>query len=369
MTKFEKILDVFKTRGRYRALSLPCGIDLSSNDYLGFRNHAKLKAAALEAIENNIGLGAGGARLLGGNTPAHENLESFAAEHYGFERALYFANGYSANFALWSTLSDRHDVILYDSLMHACARDGFRASPAKSFKVKHNDINAYEDALKRYAPQAEQLWVCVESVYSMDGDTAPLMELYEMARHYNAILVIDEAHGTGVFGPQGQGLAHDVPRENLIVIHTCGKALGVAGGLVCANAAVIDYLINAARPFIFSTAPPPLQAYLTQKSIELCAGSEGDASRARLQILRDIAREHLGGTGTQIVPIILGSDESAVSFATDLQEKGFDIRAIRPPTVPEGTARLRLSLHADLEPSNLLKFISLLPPDLLKQSV
>lgn len=349
------------------------GIDLSSNDYLGLKDHPELQKAAIQAIENGVGLGAGGSRLLRGNAPEHEALEEFAAAHYGFERALYFSSGYAANYALWSTLPTRHDVILYDALMHACAKDGFRSAPAKSVRVPHNDLNAFEDALKRFRSSAQTLWIAVESVYSMDGDMAPLQELYALACQYDAMMVVDEAHGTGVFGEGGRGLVfnalrcagtlYDTPNKdwnkNLIVTHTCGKALGVAGGVICAANDTIDYMINAAMPFIFSTAPPPLQAYLTHKAIELCDSAVGEQARMKLQSLMTLAQDHLGGHGTQIVPIILGEDQKALEAAFALQDQGFDIRAIRPPTVPEGTARLRLSLNAKLDEDALLKVLAL----------
>lgn len=360
---FAKKLEALKSKSRYRSLSHRSGLDLSSNDYLGLKDHPDIQKAAIEAIENGVSLGAGGSRLLRGNAPEHEALEDYAAHHYGFERSLYFATGYAANYALWSTLPSRHDVIIYDALMHACAKDGFRSTPAKSVRVAHNDLNAFEDAMKRFRDSAETLWISVESVYSMDGDIAPLKELHALAMQYGAVLVVDEAHGTGVFGSQGRGLVDELilaPRsaparlsENLIVIHTCGKALGGAGGIICANAETIEYMINAAMPFVFSTAPPPLQALITQKSIELCSGSVGDAARAKLRTLMNMAQETLGGAGTQIVPVIIGEDQKALEASFALQDQGYDIRAIRPPTVPEGTARLRLSLNAHLNPQDL----------------
>lgn len=383
MRFFQNKIESLKAKNRYRSLILASGIDLSSNDYLGFKDHPALKAAAIEAIENGVALGAGGSRLLRGNTPEHIALEEYVAAHYGFEKALYFANGFIANYALLTTIPTRHDVVLFDSLAHASMRDGLHASPAKSYKIPHNDVNAFEDALKKYRDQATQIYIAVESLYSMDGDCAPLAELYALALNYDAILIVDEAHSTGVYGAGGCGLVDEVlgsrsaparlsgdecsaparlrekkqstlsSRDNLIVLHTCGKALGSAGGILCASADVIDYMINAARPFIFSTAPPPLQAYITMKAIELCAGIEGDQAREKLRRLCKMTQGKIGGYGSQIVPIILGDDEAAVKAAQEYQDKGYDIRAIRPPTVPEGTARLRLSLNAALDERDL----------------
>lgn len=345
---FAKQLDAIQSKNRYRLLSLPDGIDFSSNDYLGLREHPSLRRAAIEALESGIAVGSGGSRLLRGHCAEHARLEDFAAKHYGFKRALYFANGYSANYALLTALPARRDIVLFDSLVHASMRDGLYTPSIQSQKILHNDLDAYESAMKKYAAQGRRIFIAVESVYSMDGDFSPLSDLHALALRYGAILIVDEAHGTGVYGHQGKGLTDSLPRDNLITVHTCGKALGVAGGLVCASDDVIEYLINKARPFIYSTAPPPLQGHLTMKAIELCAGSEGEAARTKLMALCSLVQDRIGGSGSQIVPIILGVDERAVSMANYLQDKGYDIRAVRPPTVPEGSARLRLSLNANL---------------------
>ena len=360
MPTLKNKLASLKEKNRFRSCSLAAGIDLSSNDYLGLKDHPSLRIAAMEAIDRGVCLGAGGSRLLRGHCKEHCELEAFAADHYGFERALYFANGFQANHALFTTLPSRHDLVLYDSLVHASVRDALNSKGIKSVKIPHNDLNAFEEALKKFQNQAETIYIAVESLYSMDGDFAPLKELYDLAVCYGAILVIDEAHSTGVYGAEGRGLCDVLSKENLIVLHTCGKALGVAGGLICASAEIIDYLVNAARPFIYSTAPPPLQAYLTMKAIEICSGPIGEERRAALQRLCLIAQKQLGGEGSPIVPVILGEDGCAVQASEKLQAAGYDIRAIRPPTVPEGTSRLRLSLHADLEEQTLLDVIEMI---------
>lgn len=354
---FAQKLEAIKSKNRYRSLSLPGGIDLSSNDYLGLKEHPALRRAAIEALESGIALGSGGSRLLRGHCEEHAKLEDFAARHYGFERALYFANGYSANYALLTALPARKDIILFDSLVHASMRDGLYTPSINSQKIPHNDLDAYEAALKKHSGQGKCIFIAVESVYSMDGDFAPLAELHALALRYDAILIVDEAHGTGVYGDHGKGLADALPRDHLITMHTCGKALGVAGGLVCASNDVIEYLINIARPFIYSTAPPPLQAHLTMKAIELCAGAEGDIARQKLMALCALVQTRIGGNGSQIVPIILGADEKAVSAAKYLHSQGYDIRAVRPPTVPEGSARLRLSLNAGLSAEIINAFL------------
>ena len=376
---FDEQLSILKFQNRFRALKLPQGIDLTSNDYLGLRDHPVLRDVARKAIEDGIDLGAGGSRLLRGHTDYHQQLEEFAASHYSSEKALYFANGFQANHAVFTTLPSRHDVIVYDSLIHASVRDGIAASHAKSIKAAHSDLEAFEAALKRARENCKgQIWIAVESVYSMDGDAAPLRELQELARKFDAILIVDEAHGTGVCGKSGKGVSEGLSQENLITVHTCGKALGVAGGIVCAPGEIIDYMINHARPFIYSTAPPPLQALLTLESIKLVAGEEGQKQRRKLHKICDFTERELqalgvsvpeiDGQASHIMPIILGDDAKAVEVANALQEAGYDIRAIRPPTVPEGTARLRLSLNANLSEETIADFLSQLAPHMLQKA-
>ncbi len=362
MYEFRKHISDLKDKKRYRSLALPNGIDLTSNDYLGMAAHPALKSAAIEALDGGMDIGAAGSRLLRGHTSSHENLESYAAHHFKAGGALYFSSGFQANYALLTGVAKRGDIVLYDSLVHASTRDGLIASKAKSYKFAHNDLNALEDVLKRVADKAKNIWIAVESVYSMEGDCAPLQELYVLAQTYNAMLIIDEAHGTGVLGEQGKGASWDIIKkyghDRIVTVHTCGKAIGVAGGLICASKDVIDYMINTSRPFIYSTAPMPLQAMLVHKSLQILASEEGDKRRAKLKELCDVAHIFFGGARTHIVPIIIGADEKAVSIAQDLQRGGYDIRAIRPPTVPEGTARLRLSLSSVLEKDALRDFAS-----------
>ncbi len=338
--------------GRHRALSGTGGIDFTSNDYLGLSQHPALRETAMAALENDISIGAGGSRLLRGNHPAHESLETAAATFFGSERALYFSSGFLANYALMTTLPARQDVVLFDGLTHASLRDGIQANPAKHLRLPHNDLNAYEDALRRMSSPEQQCWVVVESVYSMDGDLAPLKELAALCEKFGAWLVVDEAHATGIFGRKGRGLTDTLKYEKLIVLHTCGKALGVAGALLCASKTVIDTLINRARPFIYSTAPMPLQAVLVEKALQLCAMEEG--RREKLWKLCALARETLGINSPSVIfPYIIGDDHEAVEAAKAVQAEGYDLRAIRPPTVPEGTARLRIAINAGLEEKDI----------------
>lgn len=364
----KKWLQPLEAQGRLRALAPMNGIDFSSNDYLGMSQHPRLRKAALQAIESGMALGAGGSRLLRGNHPAHEALEEKAAAHFKAPKALFFANGFSANTAILSTLPDRHDVVLFDELAHASMRDGLQTGTARKIKIPHNNLQAFEDACKRFKNDTAQLWIGVESLYSMDGDFAPVAELLVLAKKYDALLLVDEAHATGIYGPTGRGLTEGMDYENLMTLHTCGKALGVAGGLVCARADIIDTLINRARPFIYSTAPMPLQAHLVMQALQIL--EEEPQHRQRLFALMAYARKALPdyASASQIIPVILGEDTEAVRMASVIQCAGYDIRAIRPPTVPEGTARLRLSLNTALLEKDIDGVAALLRETLLKKA-
>jgi 8-amino-7-oxononanoate synthase len=341
-------MDRLRRLHRHRALALPAGIDFTSNDYLGLSQHPALRQAIVAALDADGFVGAGGSRLLRGHHRAHEQLEHFAAGFFGCEKALYFGSGFLANFALFSTLPERHDAIVLDERIHASVKEGAHASLAARYKAAHNDVGAFEDAIERAREKgAKRVFLAVESVYSMDGDFAPLAGLDALARRHDAVLIVDEAHATGVFGAHGRGCSEGLHGGNIIVVHTCGKALGVAGALVTAAAETVDYLINKARPFIYSTAPPPLLAAAVERALRLI--DEEPWRRARVLDLARVARVELGTdnqNGSQIVPVILGSDEHALAVARGLQDKGFDVRAIRPPTVPEGTSRLRVSINA-----------------------
>ena len=248
---------------RHRSLIGREGADFSSNDYLGLAGSPALAAAVQAALERGVPVGSGGSRLLRGNHPEHEALECEAAVLFGVERALWFSSGFAANSALFSTLPQRGDVIVHDELIHASAHEGMRLGRAETIAVRHNDANAFELAAMgwRRAGGTGRIWLAAESLYSMDGDRAPLDDLGAIADRLDAVLLIDEAHATGVFGPQGRGLAaHLDGRDNIITLRTCGKALGCEGALVCGPAVAADFLVNRGRGFIFSTAASPLMA-------------------------------------------------------------------------------------------------------------
>lgn len=337
-------------RERLRRLSARCGIDFASNDYLGLARSKRMAEAVAAAAAAGTPVGAAGSRLLRGNDPKHEELEAKAADFFGAERALFFGGGYVANFAVLTTLPQKGDLIVLDELVHASAHEGARAGRVEVGEAAHNDTNAVDDAIQAWRARggAGRAWIVVESLYSMDGDCAPLAELIKVADQHEAFLYVDEAHATGVYGPGGRGLAHDLEgRDNVLVLHTCGKALGASGALVTAPAVLCDYLINRCRPFIFATAPSPLMAVATATALDILAHEPERRERlATLVALAGKRAEGLGvpASGSQILPIIVGENRGTMALAQALQARGFDVRGIRPPTVPEGTARLRISL-------------------------
>ncbi len=301
-------------------------------------------------------LGSGGSRLLRGNHPEHERLEHSAAAFFGAASALYFGSGYAANLTLFGTAPQRGDLLVHDELIHASVIDGARRGRADVAVARHADPQSIDDAILRWraAGHVGRPWIAVESLYSMDGDAPDLLELHGLAQRREAVLVIDEAHATGVLGPGGRGRAATLEgADDVVTVHTCGKALGTEGALVCGPAVLTRFLVNRGRPFIFSTAPSPLMAAVTRAAIALCEGSE--ARRERLARLVAAAGEalsrHCGlaGSGSHIVPVVVGEDRAATELAARLRGRGFDVRAIRPPTVPAGTARLRIALTLNVD--------------------
>lgn len=337
-------------KARMRALAPRRGTDFASNDYLAMSSSPRLAGAARDAIARGVPLGSGGSRLLRGNDPEHELLEEEAARFFGAESALFFSAGYAANVALLSTLPQRGDLIVYDELVHASMHEGLRLTRAASVSALHNDPQSFDDAARDWRAKGNtgRIWLAFETLYSMDGDMAPVTAMAQVAERHDAIMLIDEAHATGVFGPQGRGLAATLDgRADTIVLRTCGKALGCEGALVIAPRIVRDFLVNRGRPFIFSTAPSPLVAAAVRESIRMLA--DEPQRRDDLHRLVDHAERVLAplgaqATGSQILPLVLHEDARTMAVAAGLQIKGFDVRGIRPPTVPQGTSRLRISL-------------------------
>ncbi|HEY8248623.1 MAG TPA: 8-amino-7-oxononanoate synthase [Hyphomicrobium sp.] len=371
----ERALEALARRGRRRALTAFSGADFTSNDYLGLASSSELKTAARAAIDRDVPIGSGGSRLLRGNHREHEALEAEAAAFFGAESALFFGGGFIANLALLSTLPQRGDLVVHDALIHASVHDGMRMGKAERAEARHNDAQAFEDAIKdwRVAGGTGTPWIAVESLYSMDGDRAPLDDLAAIATRHEGVLIIDEAHATGVLGPMGRGLGKHLGRGNVIALHTCGKALGAMGALVAGPQVLCDYLVNRSRPFIYATAPSPLMAAIVRAALVICRFDT--ARRERLQSLVAFAGSRLAescgltASGSHIQPVIVGADERATRLAAAMQERGFDVRAVRPPTVPEGTARLRLSLTLNVDEAKVAELATVLAEELKRLDV
>lgn len=342
---------------RLRALAPRRGVDFASNDYLGLAGSDALRDALAAGIEQGLPAGSGGSRLLRGNHPEHEALEAHAARHYGSEAALFFPSGFIANAALFATLPQRGDLIVHDELIHASAHDGMKLGRADRAAAAHNDAQAFDDAIAHWRRNGGTgtPWIAVESLYSMDGDRAPLADLAAVADRHAAVLVVDEAHATGVHGPAGTGLSHALAgAANLITLHTCGKALGCEGALLCVPAVVRDFIVNRGRPFIFSTAPSPLMAWLVRHALEIVA-SEPERQARLAALVRHaetrLAALGLPASGSQILPVVIGDNARTMRIAGALQDAGFDVRGIRPPTVPQGSARLRIAVTLNVDES------------------
>lgn len=356
MDVFAGQLAALGNAGRLRSLAPRLGRDFSSNDYLGLAGDPGIARAVAEAVARGVPAGSGGSRLLRGNHPEHETLEAKAAGFFGAEAALYFSSGFAANMALFATLPQSGDLVVADELVHASAHEGLRRSRAEHRFASHNDANAFADIVAQWRTGGGRgrVWLAFETVYSMEGDVAPIDDLAGIARAEDGWLLIDEAHATGVFGPGGRGLAaHLDGADNVVSLHTCGKGLGVEGALVCAPRIIVDFLVNRARSFIFSTAPSPLMAVAVSAALDRCA--RGDDRRASLDALRDHAgalldaRFGLPTPPSQIIPFVLGDERRTMAAAGALRKAGFDVRGIRPPTVPDGTSRLRISLTLNVD--------------------
>jgi len=354
-------------RGQRRSLEEIPGVNFCSNDYLGLAASPVLRERVAEAVRNAERVGGTGSRLLSGQTEKWRELEQNFAEFAGTEAALFFTTGYAANVGLLSSLVGKDDIIFSDELNHASLIDGMRLSGARKVIYPHLGLSALEDALRREAGAPRRKVVVTESVFSMDGDIAPLPEIVNLTEKYNAVVVLDEAHATAVHGPGGRGLAaaEGLTHRVLAIVHTCGKALASAGAFVCGSAVLKEHLLNHARTFVFSTALPPYFAAQIQAALELAEGMDKERKTLleRACGFRAILQAEgfdVADSGSQIVPVILGGNDPALDAAEHLQREGFAVRGIRPPTVPEGRARLRLSLTARSPEHELMRFTEVL---------
>lgn len=359
---WEEGLGSLERRSQRRTLGEIRGVNLCSNDYLGLAEHPALRDAVIEAVRHAGRVGGTGSRLLSGQTQEWRELEEDFAKFAKTEAALFFSSGYAANTGLLGSLVGKGDIVCSDALNHASLIDGIRLSGARKVIYPHRDLQTLEDALRQEEGAPWRKVIVTESVFSMDGDVAPLREIAALAEKYGAAMIVDEAHATAVHGPHGRGIAAEMElvSRSLAIVHTCGKALGCAGAFVCGSSVLKEHLVNHARTFIFSTALAPYFALQIRAALGLARSMDAErrdlldrAARFR-GALRERGFDTAGSAG-QIVPILLGRNEDAVAAAEYLQEQGFATRAIRPPTVPEGTARLRLSLTSLVSESELMR--------------
>jgi 8-amino-7-oxononanoate synthase len=367
--RWTETLDALKAQGRFRALAPPRGVDFTSNDYLGYgagrtRSVSDGVSVAHPVADAPGSPGTSGlaSRLLRGHHPVWDQVEAALAAWHGAESALMMTSGFVANEGLISTVVEPGDWVATDELNHACIAEGLRVCRPRKFVFRHNDLAHLEDGLKAEAatrPDGREMFVVTESLFSMDGDRAPLPEVVELAERYGAHVIVDEAHSTGCFGPAGSGVVDGLGLRGrvLATVHTGGKALGVTGAYVCGSRLLRDFLVNRCRHLIFTTAlPPAVGAWWLEMLPRVKADGDGrrslHANAARFRAA--LADRGVPAAGdTYVVPVVLGDDARAVRVAVRLQELGYDVRAIRPPSVPPGTARLRVSVHADHPPELL----------------
>ncbi|HCE06002.1 MAG TPA: 8-amino-7-oxononanoate synthase [Verrucomicrobiales bacterium] len=336
-------------------------INFSSNDYLGLAAHESLRMAAQDGVET-LGAGAGSARLISGSqTIAHE-LEAALGAFKQTEAALSFSSGYTAALGTVPALVGQGDVVIIDKLVHACLVDAARLSGAKLRVFKHNDLADLESILQWAYEREGNTLVITESVFSMDGDLAPVRDLVQLKNRYGAWLMLDEAHATGLYGEGRRGIAEemDVADGVEVQLGTLGKALGAAGGYICGSQALIDMLVNRARSFIFSTAPVPAQLSAAKRGVELVQSNEGEALRKRLWANVDALKNGLIQQGwklpvvrSAIMPLMIGDEREALALAERLGDAGVWVPAMRYPTVARGAARLRITVSAAHQPKHL----------------
>jgi 8-amino-7-oxononanoate synthase len=340
-------------------------INFSSNDYLGLANHSRLREAATAAIDE-FGVGAGASRLISGTQSPHLRLERALAKWKGTEASLCFSSGYAAAVGTIPALVGKNDVIVLDKLCHASLIDGAKLSGAVLRVFPHNHVGKLESHLEwaRREHSGKRVLIITESVFSMDGDRAPLRELIELKKRFRALLMLDEAHAVGVIGLNGRGLAaaEDVSEEVDVQMGTLSKALGTSGGYICGSRTLIEWLINRARSFIYSTAPPPAIVATGFAAVDFLASPGGEKRRLllweRIRLMQELLprtefnEKHVAPCSA-IFPWIVGEEQAALNLAAALQRDGFLVPAIRYPTVAKGTARLRITVTAAHEEAQI----------------
>jgi len=343
----------------FRSLPIPndC-IDFSSNDYLGLSRSEVVYERTLEFLEQRKikRNGATGSRLISGNHPLYNEVEEYVATFHLAESALIFNSGYDANVGLFSSVPQKGDIVLYDEYIHASIRDGLRLSAAKSYKFRHNDISDLEKLIKRHRNNSEEVYIAVESVFSMDGDLTPLEEMVSMSEMYNCRLIIDEAHALGVIGTKGEGLAQHLNLQDKIFarVMTFGKGLGCHGAAILGSEDLKQYLVNFARSFIYTTALPPhslATLFTAYKYINTEGNSEILKLRAHIDFFTaQVKKQNLDAlfipSGSAIHCAVIPGNEKVKQISDVLQQEGFNVKPILSPTVPQGQERLRICLHS-----------------------
>ncbi len=383
-------LDKRKEENNLRSLVLPNpnNIDFFSNDYLGLARNKELQNLILEEYKiqsnrfKNSRNGSTGSRLLSGHNQYFEEIETELAHFFCAEKALFFASGYHANVALLSSILKRNDIVLYDNLVHASLKEGYRLSRANHFSFKHNDLEDLEKKIIRIKSmnqtnEKQTILVVVESVYSMDGDVCPLKKIVEICEKYNASLVVDEAHSTGIFGKNGNGLVTELGLEKRVFarINTFGKGFGTQGAAILGSKTLINYLINFALPFIYTTAPPLFQLVSIKKTMDFLKSNQEKincklhkniklfASQSEKILYLDSDKNFINSQKTSTTPIQIipiKGNEQCQKVALSLQKEGFEVRAIKSPTVKKGNERLRICLHSFTTESEILRFLEIL---------
>lgn len=365
-------LEIRKQNNAFRKLSFPNDlIDFASNDYIGFSiNKAIFEETHQYLIENNfIQNGATGSRLLSGNHKVYQEAEDFIANFHQSESALIFNSGYDANVGFFSSVPQKGDLILYDELCHASIRDGIQLSNAKAYKFKHNDFEDLEKLIERFQTELVEVYIVSESVFSMDGDNPNLEELTQLSEKYNCHLVIDEAHALGVFGGKGEGLVQLLGLQDQVFarIMTFGKGLGCHGAAILGSQELKDYLLNFARSFIYTTGLSPHSVATILVAYQHLESEKQTIENLRENIIHFNQEKNLLGlkpmfvrSKSAIQSAIIPGNQNVKSIAKKIQEKGFDVKAILSPTVPEGQERLRFCLHSFNSKEEISEVLSLL---------
>ena len=352
---FRNIKDFTEKDAKYIYLKDKRLINLSSNNYLGFADNKKITEEFLNYTGDKFSLGSASARLLTGTLPVYKELEKLITTLFYKESALLFNSGYHANVGINSSIASKGDVIFSDKLNHASIIDGMRLSEAKFFRYPHNNMEALEKLLNRERKNFNNAIIVSESVFSMDGDIADIEKLVELKEKYNCLLILDEAHAFGVFGKTGLGVAETLGLTDKVdlIVGTFGKAIGSMGAFAAGNNIIIDYLTNKARSFIFSTALPPINIAFSKWIIENKLPFTYEKRTKMLELGQK------AGSQSHIIPLVIGDNKETVDTCDILFQNGYFTLPIRPPTVPERTSRIRISLTVDINERELFDAISL----------